>query len=353
MMGRGLVMNIEYLLTDDCNLLCTHCIRGKKGSTQMPYDVAITGLNKLINFFENVGIVLTGGEPTLYYRFENILDFLIASEIGKIGICSNGTTDFFTLNRFEKYNASDLFFQISIDGNKDNNDKIRGAGTFASSIESAKKLVTHGFRVSVSTTVTSSNLKSIHELGSILEELNISCWKLSPIMPYGRARNWKGYVEPKIWNLFVKDLISKSKIPLSIKTMYDFDYLDSISDEKLAKFENYVKKHHTCNCGSGPNRLYVYPDMTVYPCTCAILAFPFGNLIRDPMEQIMSCENAQKIINYTLRADSPCQKCRYLKLCNGGCKGMSFQELGMLGVGDVRCSRFKELSTASRYDVAR
>ena len=112
------------------------------------------------------------------------------------------------MNRFEKYNASDLFFKISIDGNKDNNDKIRGAGTFASSIESAKKLVAHGFRVSVSTTVTSSNLKSIHELGSILEELNISCWKLSPIMPYGRARNWKGYVEPRRWNPFVKNLIS-------------------------------------------------------------------------------------------------------------------------------------------------
>ena len=344
-------MNVEYVLTDDCNLLCTHCIRGTKGISQMPYSVAVKGLRKLINYFEDLGIVLTGGEPTLYYKFENILDFLIENKKSKIGLCSNGTTDFFLLNKFEKYKNSDLFFQISIDGDRVHNDQIRGQGTFDIALKTVERLVNHGFRVSVSTTITSSNIDSIYDLNKCLENLNIPCWKLSPIMPYGRARNWKGYVSIEKWNNFAKDIIKKTKIPLSIKTMYDFDYLDTISDEKLTEFENYVKKHHTCNCGSGPNRLYVYPDMTVYPCTCAIMAFPFGNLIEDSIEKIMSCKNAEKIINYTLKGDSPCKKCRYFKLCNGGCKGISYQEFGELGIGDVRCTRFRELAIDTKYNL--
>ena len=35
--------------------------------------------------------------------------------------------------------------------------------------------------------------------------------------------------------------------------------------------------------------------------------------------------------------DSDCSKCKYLKVCNGGCIGMSYHYFKKIGMGDYRC----------------
>ena len=336
-------MIIEYILTDDCNLHCVHCIRGKNLKRNMNFYDAINSLKEITSYFNDPHIVLSGGEPTVYKEFGKILKYILKETELTIGICSNGTTEFFEKDICYLENYKDrLIFQISIDGDELHNDAIRGRGTFKKAIKTIEKLASLDFKVTVSTTVSSSNIKSIDNLLKDLEKIKIINWKLSPILPYGRAKTLNEEISSTAWNKFTKEIINKAKLKLNIHTLYDFEYINSFSNEKIKEIENIVKNKKTCNCGSGNNRIYIYPNMQIYGC-CCLTEYSFGNIKTQSLDEILSSKNAKLIRDYKLLKDSPCQKCKYVKICNGGCKGMSLHKFGKLGFGDFRCPEFNKL----------
>lgn len=309
----------------------------------MNYKNAIEGLIKLKKHYKNPTIILTGGEPTVYPEFEKILDFILDELNLPMGICSNGTTDFFKDKILKYKDQKNFHIQFSIDGNREQNDKIRGQGSFNKTINNLENLISHNFNAVVSTTVTPANINSMDELCNLFESINLKRWKVSPFLPYGRAQDYENLIPTKDWNEFVKHMISIANLSLGIRTLYDFKKLDLLSDLDLRKLEEQVAKNKSCNCGSGNQKIYVYPNMTVYGCTCALL-YPFGNLENENFEDIMSSNNAMQIKNYQLIDASPCNKCRYVKICNGGCIGMSNSYFDKLGMGDVRCPNFNSLN---------
>jgi radical SAM domain protein len=46
--------------------------------------------------------------------------------------------------------------------------------------------------------------------------------------------------------------------------------------------------------------------------------------------------------NYNILENSICNQCKYKNFCNGGCMGMSYNILGKLGLGDIRCPIVKK-----------
>lgn len=70
---------IYFTLTKACNLSCLHCVRTHtphnvygEGSQIMSADKALDVIEALGKYYPNATLAITGGEPTLHPRFDEI-----------------------------------------------------------------------------------------------------------------------------------------------------------------------------------------------------------------------------------------------------------------------------------------
>lgn len=322
-------MQIYLLLTEKCNLRCGMCIRGK----QTGHDLSLASIKEApwINELRTHDLVLSGGEPTLHPDFSEITWFF-CKHANNVFITTNGINNSYLSKDFLREN---LNFQVSIDGDEDAHDIIRGKGTFARSMSTVQKLDSLGARYTISSVVNRRNVQSIKKLELILRGLqNIKYWRITYEMPFGSA-NFKDMMTAKEWNAFVDDMISRARLKIKIQKIFPFE----LYDRRKEDLDRLIEKGGRCNnCGSGKDKIYIYPDLTVYPCTC-LTDFPLGSLREKTIAEILNGKEASLFLHYEVNNEI-CRKCQYLKYCNGGCIGMSYHVFNKLGMGDARCPKF-------------
>lgn len=222
------------------------------------------------NKFITHDIVLTGGEPTLHKDFCEIVDFM-CDHAKTITVTSNGTTDYY-INNIK--NRNNLFFQISLDGSQEVHDNIRGVGSFKKTKNTLNKLDEKGFKYSVASVVSTWNKDLMLSLEKELMQFkNMRYWRISYEMPFGSA-GFNNMMSSEEWNDFVDKMLDSVRLRLQIKKIFPLELYDSKKEELDKAF---CTTYRCFNCGSGKNKIYIYPDYTVYSCTC-LTDFPLGNL---------------------------------------------------------------------------
>ncbi len=171
----GTIYIAEFDITDKCNLNCEHCYHFNFKNQLNFSDLPIERWKSEFLKLKAQGIrrvLLIGGEPALRQD--------IISEASKhfefIDICSNGT-----IKIGEFYNQK-IF--VSIDGNRETHDNIRGSGTYEKVLLNYK----NDRRVVISMTVTPQNwnqMESVVELAIQNNMLGVSCdiYTPSPVNP--------------------------------------------------------------------------------------------------------------------------------------------------------------------------
>ncbi|WP_086235084.1 radical SAM/SPASM domain-containing protein [Campylobacter devanensis] len=324
-------MDIYLLLTEKCNLSCSMCIRGKQDGTNLDLNF-ITNEIVLKNFLGH-RVVITGGEPTMHPKFPEIVN-KISNYAKSVIITTNGTSH----NYFSKIITKDnLHFQVSIDGDENYHNLIRGQNTFKKTLSTVKFFDNAKAKYSIASVVNKNNIDSMENLEQELRKLNnLKFWRLSYEMPFGSS-NFKNMMTVKEWNSFVDKVLCFSTIKTKIQKIFPFElvkqHAEAIKNSK-------IKIGQVNNCGSGKDKIYIYPDLNVYPCTC-LTDFPIGNLKEESLEKILDGKKNKEFSNYTPK-NNVCLKCEYLKFCNGGCIGMSYHYFGELGMGDIRCPFIQE-----------
>ena len=323
-------MQIYFLLTENCNLNCSMCIRGRQEGINMDIEQLEAVLAK--NDFSHHDIVITGGEPSIHSRYQEIVE-LMCSKAKTVTVTSNGTLDLH-IDALTQYD--NLFFQISLDGDELEHNDIRGDGTFTVTWNTLENLDCLKMKYVVASVVSRKNKDKIFKVASKLETLkNMRFWRISYEMPFGSAEGLSNIMGADEWNMFVDSLIDIVKFRMIIQKIFPFDLYDKKKDEldEIAKSRN-----RSLNCGSGTSKIYVYPDFNVYPCTC-LTDFCVGNLTNEKLEDILGGPKNRLFSEYALKEESECQKCEYKTFCNGGCVGMSYHYFGELGMGDKRCPK--------------
>lgn len=301
------------------------CIRGKQDGSILDFNTLKT--LGFVNEISNDTIILTGGEPTLYSNLLEITEFF-STRAKNVVITTNGTID---INLSAYSHINNLQFQVSIDGDSFVHDNIRGAGTFQKSFTFIKALDKLDFKYSISTVAGRGNIDSFPNLIKDLSTLEkMLYWKVSYEMPF-ETKNYGSMLSASEWNSFVNQLISIVPFRLKIQKLFPLELYDK-NYEKLCM----TMEHRFFNCGGVRDKVYIYPDFTVYPCTC-LTDFPLGNLKGQALSEILSSEKSKTFSNYKVDDLSICQKCKYKTFCNGGCIGMSYHYWGQLGKGDIRC----------------
>ena len=321
-------MQLYLLLNTDCNLNCGFCIRGHNSNHKY---IKIDDLSTILhqNDFSQYHLLLTGGEPTLHPHFNEIIHLCLPF-FKSVSINTNGLNS----SWIDKCKTNNIHVQISLDGTAALHNSIRGNGVidvYSSIIKTIEKLNDCKISYNISTTVGKNNYDNVKILCREIKLFpNLKYWKVSPVLPFGCA-NDDNVISISKWNDLVYYLLDNAEVRLHIKRLFDFALLDKY----IAKNPQQISSPKS-NCGGVRHKIYVYPDFTVYPCTC-LTDFPLGNLLDSNLSDIIKSEKGKIFSNYTVKRESICYSCKYLAVCNGGCIGMSYHYFNELGKGDFRC----------------
>ena len=337
-------MIVYVVVTEACNLTCPHCIRGKQRDATMAsadFSRVLTQLNAQDNIN---AIILTGGEPLVHPCFFSLLKEAFERFSRRVVVTTNGTLDIpSVVQALDPAILDRLTIQISLDGTEHVNDSIRGSGSYKRVISNVMRLNEYGIYPSIATTVSAKNYEDIVPLSKELKNLKLLRWSINLAAPMGRC-DTEQTVSVERWNLLVDKIKGLNlEYSVNVKKLYDMSFLDNLSDSDLHRAEKLFVDNHLRNCSSGSGKLYVYPDLNVYACTC-LSKLPIGNLKKQSLVELLISSRLKSISQCKLRQDSPCRKCRYSLLCNGGCPGMSLSTFGEIGYGDIRCPRFRQLA---------
>lgn len=183
---------LELMLTERCNLRCRHCYLGEAGEQELPLpDV----LNLLKEFQEMQGlrVLLSGGEPLLYSRWQELNERLPELEL-RLVLLSNGLL--LTDAVIRELNVQEV--QLSLDGLEAGHELIRGQGTWARTVARLEALQVAGIDVSVATMIHRGNVDELEKMSRWLQELGIREWNLDLPCVGGRlAQNQDVCLDPQ------------------------------------------------------------------------------------------------------------------------------------------------------------
>jgi len=316
------------LLNHDCNLNCHFCIRGRHANHDY---LKFEDLQRILrdNDFHDYYLMLTGGEPALHPQLNEIIDACKSCFKG-IAINTNGVESSWV----EQCDERRIHVQISLDGTQSVHNQLRGNGIkdiYGSVLETIDKLNRKKISYNISSTVGKYNYEAIKELCKKMDRFpSMKYWKVSSTLPFGCA-DVQNVISVEQWNELVDYLLTNAKVKLRVHKLFDFDLIDRYVSAHPDEIDNI-----RTNCGDVKYKIYVYPDFSVYPCTC-LTDFPLGNLKDENLENILNGPKGQCFSQYHVKEDTLCHKCKYLPICNGGCIGMSYHFFGELGKGDARC----------------
>lgn len=188
-------LNIIIKITERCNLSCTYCYFfngvNRLYKEHRPYikdkvinDIKEFIIKSLFSGIKQVNIILHGGEPLLIgkERFVRLVKTLSISEKISFTIQTNATL--IDKEWAEIFSKMDIHVGVSIDGEKEVNDKYRiypnGKGSFEKIINGVKILKKHNIPASIISVINfESNPSNLYNL--IFNELGIYSFNFLPL----------------------------------------------------------------------------------------------------------------------------------------------------------------------------
>lgn len=195
-------------VTSNCQLRCKHCYCGNSISTtnEMPLEILENLCDDFLNTefpLEDYSIILSGGEPLLYSKFEQLCD-LVREFQDHIILSTNGVL-------IPKYVTEGIFdtndgIQVSIDGDRATQDRIRGKGSYSNAIKALECLQEQGIKHSIGFTLCRWNYHCIDHIIELCKRYECSMLNFGLYQPFKNSNRTIRFSE---W-LKAKENVSKS-----------------------------------------------------------------------------------------------------------------------------------------------
>ncbi len=332
---------LQWHITERCNLNCLHCYQNKDSiSKELSLDVLKDIFHQYIELIKKWDITgqinLTGGEPFIREDIFELLEYLYMNkEFISFGILSNGLL-------IDPYKAKELsklgckFVQVSLDGGKKTNDRIRGEGNFERVIKALKILKENGIRTSISFSASNLNYKEF----PIVAEAG---------RKYGAQRVWADRIIPSGNGESLKDEIMQ---PYEVEEFFEIMYSCRLKQEKhefesmsipLQRALNFIilHKHEPYNkinvyrCTAGDTLITIMPDGNLLPCRR--MPIVVGNVLEKSIEELYySSELFNQLRNRSLISEG-CEECKAKDKCGGGLRCLSYAFYGTPFKADPQC----------------
>jgi radical SAM protein with 4Fe4S-binding SPASM domain len=267
---------LELQLTSRCNLRCRHCYIGDDTPRELS-SVQVRSVLKEFEEMQGLRVLLTGGEPLLHSRFDEINEMLPDLFLRKVLFTNGVLLKKNVLNRLKVHEV-----QVSIDGLEAAHDALRGAGTWDVALEAVRRALDAGFEVSVSTMVHTGNLGDFDAMERLFKSLGVKDWTVDVPCDAGRLKDNREL---------------------------------TVSPEEGGKYLGYGYgggMHATApGYACGLHLMAVLPDGTAAKCT-----FYGDRAVGTIDEGLRTCWQRIRPV----KLESLDCKCEYLEACRGGCR---------------------------------
>lgn len=298
-------IKIHWKITNKCNLKCKHCYLGNLDDFELKYDkvMEITDIIIKSNVME---VTLSGGECLIYNGIENVILKLIKNDI-KVNIFTNALLLKETLGKIDKHieDKSKLLFYISVDGLKENHEKIRGNNTFDKTINNIRLAINSGYTVITNTVVNKINYEDIIEMVFLLKTIGVKDVQLSNLIVQGRATNDLGI-----------DLKMQMDLKYKLSKMYEenpnfgYIYYSEVPDKNnikkvylLSSEKSKYIGNDNWKCTAGIARATIDSNGNVYCCPFIVESY-LGNLNTQKLDTIWNNVNRYNFLKMLSEANS-------------------------------------------------
>lgn len=258
-------MNMIWDITYKCNLKCTHC-----GAIKFKKNERLDNKQKIIKYISPFvkQIDLLGGEPLTNPFVFNIINNLKENKI-KVRIITNGQ---FSDDIAKKLIDTKIdVILVSIDGLDNENDKIRGIGSWKNAISFIQSLIKYNkvnnlSIIGVNVVLNKKNFFNIDKLIDYLSTFDIQLIQINPLITTGRCEDNKNELiisEDLKINTYEK--ISKHIINNNINNVKLFTEYPLITKYLNQKYgTNFPMPDNSCRALI--DTIYCDPNGNITPC---------------------------------------------------------------------------------------
>ena len=331
---------LQWHLTERCNLRCTHCYQNEAIiKEELSLEEKYMVVDKFVDFIKmfnqksySQGVLnITGGEPFVYKDLEPLLAYISKfKEYLSFNFLSNGTLiNDKTIALIQKYKP--LFVQISIDGDQETHDKIRGKGAFETSMKGIKRLKESGVKVLISFTAHKLNYKSFPKVAKIARDAGVDKVWSDRMIPEGVGIGMQDDLlspaETFEYAKIMKIEQIKNRLNPFTKTV--------VATDRSLQFVPHIEEGH--KCVAGKILLALLPNGVVLPCRR--LAIEVGNIKDTTFEEIYHSNTLIQKLRVPDIEIEGCEGCSFKKSCNGGLRCLSYSITGDPFKKDPGCWR--------------
>ncbi len=324
---------LQWHITDKCPLNCKHCYRDLE-KKDLEFETLLNVLDKFSAFLKKIRkkgrIQFAGGEPLVSPHLIPLIKESVKRGF-PVRILTSGVTLTEEKAR-EIYEAGCSLIQISLEGGCDKNEEIRGVGSFDMAINAMKAARANGIEVTVSMTVSKSNLGSVDEVYEISRE-NADRFVAARLIPVGRGGKELG-----------DQLLSKGEVKSVLKKMKKYREAGVIDVPMRDPLWGALNLNEffppKCNivtgCSVGYNGITLESNGDIMPCRR--LPIVIGNILKDDLIEVWK---TSKVLNDVRDRDNlkgECGRCGIKWFC-GGCRGIPYGIDGDYLGEDSQCFR--------------
>lgn len=326
-------MLIQWHLSDSCNLRCTHCYQSATAGDHLDmadWSSILQGIGDLCRYRSEsrADITLTGGEPLVIDGF-----WELAQQISRLGhrlaVLSNGTVIDRSMAQKLKTLAP-LFVQVSLDGDQQTHDAIRGKGSFERACAGLAHLVAAKVKTMVAFTAHRNNIHTFSSVFSTAVDIGVDVVWVDRLIPSGKAM-LDDCLDPQETRSFFQCLEqeqARRRWPWK-KTRLRL--------HRALQFLLAGGKPYRCNAGNA--LLAIMPNAEVYPCRR--MPISVGNCLQIPLVEIWNTHPLLQSLRSKESFPTGCSGCIWNTTCAGGLRCLAYAMTGDPHSADPGCWRVK------------
>ena len=313
---------LQLHVLNACNLKCRHCYDWKNPTVTLTFEQELMVIDNFTTFLKKMEmdgeISFTGGEPLLYARLPELIDYAKSQDVFiKPYVLTNGTVPP-TDKILECLIRNQAGVQISIDGTETIHDEIRGAGNYRKAIMGIGKFLAAGLKVSVHYVIMRRNARDIPDFIDAVEGLGIKRVNFSCLVPIG-----PGAQEEMLTPAENRDVIE------NIAFLQKGRSISLLSTRPL---------WHTVGssglCPVGYNTLTIDASGQFLPCRR--LPIPLGDARHDSFFRVWFGSEFLRKMREREKHVEICGTCAHANVC-GGCRALAYAVTGDAFSPDPSC----------------
>ncbi len=312
---------LQWHITDRCNLRCQHCYQenyqdkgpefGQLLDILDQYELLLSALSTGRKRLPGQ-ITITGGEPFVRDDFLHLLMEIKRRRI-PFAILTNGSLIDLKTARFLKALAP-VFIQVSLEGEQERHDAIRGAGDHARVVETLVILKKAGLKTLVSFTAHRDNYDDFPAVAVQCRKSGVGqLWSDRLIPSNPTEKGGPGSLSPGETQAFFGLMQASTKQFKGVAMHRALQFLVN-------------RKQQPYRCEAGHALITIMPDGAVVPCRR--LPIPVGNLFESSLTKIYFESKLLQDLRDPTCVAKGCESCIHQRVCGGGLRCLAYAVSG-------------------------